>query len=150
MKNRFDQFLTWLENVFGGKVGCSVIILLLIYLLLRIITDVPRIPIAAMVVYICKKVAQVLKDSSVITRELSTKLSPDMVSPDMLNKTPSSNINVEITKMGILFTLTLIILGYYARAFPYKLLDQLPCGDLLIEIYRNYKSNNSKRLIPAR
>ena len=148
LTNTGDKILNWFISAYKqNQVGCSSIILLAIYCLLMLVTDLPRIPIKALILYIIRFLNDLSKQVSSWfqslknTTELSTELTNELK--------PNNNANSERNTMVTLFIITVVVLRYAVTVYKSQVFEKIPFGDVLIEIFKYDESEHSKQLIPG-
>ena len=122
------KILNWFISIFEKyQIGCLTILLLTIYGFLMIVTDLPRLPIRAIIASIIKLIMNIYKTIS------SWLNNPSKLSTEV---GPESNFNGERNSMIILFVLAVMIMKYALIAFESEVFETLPFGDVLVEVYK--------------
>lgn len=130
----------WLKRKFKWlAVGCSVIIILAIYLLLILVTDVPSLPIVKAAKYVVSKISAIFQSSA--------ELSPTESVP--IKMTDKPKYNGERNKLIFLSVLTVLFLKYLLITYKRKVFEEIPFGEILIEMYDEDIENSPKKLIPT-
>ena len=136
VKKTNNSIMSWLKKKFKWPtIGCSVIVILVIYLLLIAVTDLPPLPVTKIIRYF---ISQVKKVSAIF------QSSPEK--PVIM--TDESKYNGERNKLIFLSVITVLFLRYLLGKYKRKLFEDIPFGEILIEMYDNDMKNSPNSLIP--
>lgn len=137
------SFRRWVKSFFKqlrwAQLGIFWSIFLLFYLLLMGVTDLPRIPLLEIIQYLIT-----------LFRSVISKLWKH--SPESGSKKPVSNPHHESgtstsTSYLVLFVIYSIFLRYLYKCLQYKMVEDIPYGRYLIEIYNNEEKEKRMRRI---
>ncbi len=113
------------------------ILVLVIYLLLIAVTDLPSLPVTKPIKYLISKVSAIFQSSS--------ELSPEK--PVLMIKEPK--YNGEGNKLIFLSVITVLFLRYLLVRYKHEVFKYLPFEEILIEMYENDMENSPNSLIPT-
>ncbi|MGK0449139.1 MAG: hypothetical protein ACJA2M_002942 [Polaribacter sp.] len=122
--------LSWLNKTFKrARPGCSVLIILIIYLLLMSLTDSPYIPLLRMVRYYFSKIYTFIMNYFKLNPEKS------FIVNDIIVNEKSQYIS-ERGKFIFFSVFTAIWLRYLFIEYERKVFDELPLGKILFKLYK--------------
>lgn len=132
-----NSIMSWLKKKFKWPVmGCSVIVILAIYFLLIAVTDLPPLPATKIIRYFISKVSAIFQSYS--------KLSPEK--PVIMTNEPK--YNGERSKLIFLSVITILFFRYLLGQYKRKLFEDIPFGEILIEMYDNDMKDCPDSFIP--
>lgn len=133
-----NSIMAWLKKKFKWTaVGCLVIAVLVIYLLLIAVTDLPALPLTKLIRYLITKVSAIFQSSSELSLEKSVRM------------TNEPKYNGERNKVIYLSVITVLFLRYLLIRYKRKLFKEIPFGEILSEMYDNDMKNSTISLIPT-
>jgi hypothetical protein len=137
-----NSILAWFKKTFKWVMpGCSVIIILIIYLLLISVTDLPYIPLAGTFRYYFSKIYTFTMNYFELNPEKS------FVVNDITIDQKSRYIG-ERGKLILFSVFTVMFLRYLYVEYERKLFDKLPLGKILFKLYK-LDMEKTHSLIPA-
>jgi len=143
MKIINNSVLSWLKEKFKGTgIGCSIILILLIYLCLICVTDLPVLPLRKIIRYFIFKISAFVRNYP----ELSPQEPVGMTS----KITSKSNDGREKGQLILFSVITVLFTRYLLVEYKHRWFESLPFGGILREMYQKDMKKRLSRSNTAR
>jgi hypothetical protein len=118
------DILDWIKKHWP-RYGCGVIVFLGIFLLVILVTDIPPLPVMKVVRYCISKISAIFQDSSELSLENPVPI------------TGEAKSSGQGRTLIFLSVISVLFLRYLLNQFHRKVLEDLPFGEILIELYEH-------------
>lgn len=137
VKQMNKSIMSWLKKKFKWpRIGCLAIIILAIYFLLIVVTDIPVFPIIRIIKYIISRISK---------KDVEVNPAKPVLMTEMIDE---SKYNGERNKLIFLSVMTFIIFRYLLNQYKRRVFENIPLGKILIQIYDNDMNDSTDSLIP--